>query len=494
MRSRISVKLILAVGCVTVVIVGLFSYSVLTAQHTALLSQVEHHADQLSETIKAVAKYDMLLNHREGVHRTIDVVGQQPGIRAVRIFNKEGAIIFSSDKEETVGSMVDKRAEACFACHAIDRPLERLAIPQRTRVFVGDKGVRSLGIINPIYNEPACWQASCHAHEAAQKVLGILDVTMSLKYVDQQADLNKVKLSVFAVGSVLAISLILWLFVHWMVGRPVSELVKATNIVAGGDLNYKIRMEKADELGNLATSFNDMTQRLAEVQMQLYQAEKLASLGRLAAGVAHEINNPLTGVMTFASFLLKRADHDPELKADLEVIVRETMRCREIVKGLLDFARPTPGKRTKVSANDIITHAEAVLHNQLMIKKITFEARLDPNLPDIMADRGQLEQVYLNLIVNAIDAVEENGRITVSTDHVRENGSAYVAVSVRDNGPGIPPDQIPKVFEPFYTTKGAKGTGLGLAVVWAIMEKHQGSIRIESEPGRGTAVNLRFPV
>jgi two-component system NtrC family sensor kinase len=476
------------------VIVGLFSYIILTAQHTALLSQVQHQADQLSETVKAVTKYDMLLNHRKGVHRTIETLGEQPGIRVVRIFNKEGEIIFSSDKAETAGTMVDKRAEACFACHAIDKPLERLDIPQRTRIFKGENGMRNLGIINPIYNEPSCWQSSCHAHDVDQKVLGILDITMSLEFADHQVYLNKVKLIIFAIGSVLAISLLLWVFVQQMVGKPVSELVKATNIVAGGNLNYKIKTSQRDELGNLAASFNDMTQQLAEVQLQLYQSEKLASLGRLAAGVAHEINNPLTGVMTFSSFLLKRAENDEDLRSDLEVIVRESTRCREIVKGLLDFARPAPAMKAKVSVNEIIARTEAVVQNQLTIKKISFESRLAPDLPDIMADRGQLEQVFLNLFVNAIDAVEENGKITVSSRYLQENGSGSIAILVRDDGGGIAPEQLPKVFEPFYTTKGAKGTGLGLAVVWAIIEKHNGLITIDSVLGKGTEVKLRFLV
>ena len=494
MRSRISYKLIIVVGCVTMLIVGLFSYIILNAQHTALLSQVRHQADQLSETVKGVTKYDMLLNHRQGVHRTIETLGEQPGIRVVRIFNKDGEIIFSSDKTETAGTMVDKRAEACFGCHAIDKPLERLDIPQRTRIFAGGNGQRTLGIINPIYNEPSCWQSSCHAHDADQKVLGILDITLSLEFADHQVYLNKIKLIIFAVGSVLAISLLLWVFVQRMVGKPVSELVKATNIVAGGDLNYKIRISQRDELGNLAESFNDMTQQLAEVQLQLYQSEKLASLGRLAAGVAHEINNPLTGVMTFSSFLLKRAGDDEDLRSDLEVIVRETMRCREIVKGLLDFARPAPATKAKVSVNEIVARTEAVVQNQLMIKKISFDCRFSPDLPEIMADRGQLEQVFLNLFVNAIDAVEENGKITVSSNYPRENGTGSIAISVRDDGVGIAPEQLSKVFEPFFTTKGVKGTGLGLAVVWAIIEKHNGQITIDSEPGKGTEVKLRFPI
>ena len=169
MRNRISSKLILAVAAVFVTAIGVFAYLLTSSQHQALLSQVELGAHQISETIKSGTHHDMLLNQPERLHETIDTFGRQQGIEEVRIFNKEGAIIYSSDRE-AVGSMVDKRAEACYACHAADRPLEQLSIPERTRTFEGRDGVRRLGIINPIYNNESCWQAACHIHDRSQTI------------------------------------------------------------------------------------------------------------------------------------------------------------------------------------------------------------------------------------------------------------------------------------------------------------------------------------
>ena len=357
MMARIGVKLILAVGAVSLATIGAFSYLLTNTQHHALISQVEHNANQISETIKSSTQHDMLLNRRERLHRMIDTFGTQEGIEQVRIFNKEGEIIYSSERS-AIGHMVDKQAEACYACHAADRPLERLPVQQRTRIFGSRGETRALGIINPIYNEPSCWEADCHAHAASQKVLGVLDITMSLEEVDRQLIANWIQAALFALTAVVALSLILWRFFENLVGKPVGRLVRATQTVASGDLTGTVEVQRRDELGRLAESFNVMTRRLAETQQQLYQSDKLASLGRLAAGVAHEINNPLTGVLTYGSFLLNRAK-DPETKEDLETIVRETKRCRQIVKGLLDFSRQVPSKKTSVDLTEIIQQIAA---------------------------------------------------------------------------------------------------------------------------------------
>ncbi len=509
MLHKISNKLILAVGSTAITIIAIFSYFIIESQKQALISQIEHNANQLSETIKSSTKYDMLLNQRDGVHRIIDTIGQQQGIEKIRIFNKEGEIIYSSAKEE-IGEFVDKQAESCYACHAVDQPLEKLSITERTRIFERKdsslSGVRAapppsgqagktLGIINPIYNEPSCWQASCHAHEAGQKVLGVLDVTMSLDEVEAQIAANEMRMVMFAISAIIFISLILWFFVQRLVGKPVRQLVSATNAVACGDLNYKIPNHKKDELGQLAKSFNEMTRKLADAQRQLIQSDKLASLGRLAAGVAHEINNPLTGVLTYSSFLLKRANGNADMKNDLEVIVRETKRCRQIVKGLLDFARQVPVQKTQVAIPAVIDHVLTIIENQLRLKKAHVKKEIAANLPAIHADANQMEQVFMNLLVNAADAVEsEGGEIVVAADRRQVQGKEFLEVKISDNGCGIPREDLTKIFEPFYSTKGQKGTGLGLAVVWGIIEKHGGKITVESENGKGTTFTVRLPI
>lgn len=497
MTSKISYKLIAAVAGVALVIIGVFAFLMLRAQQQQLVAELERSAHQLSETVKSSTKYDMLLNQRESVHRIINTIGEQQGIEKVRIFNKEGAIIFSTDTLD-LGKMVDKNAEACYACHAADQALERLPIAERTRIFKAEAQPQTLGIINPIYNEPSCWQAECHAHNAQQKVLGVLDITMPLAEVEAGMRASTMRLLLFALIAIAAISLIIYLLVEIIVLKPLSHVVAATQRVAAGDLSHNIPIKNRDELGVLAQSFNDMTRKLAETQRQLFQSEKLASVGRLAAGVAHEINNPLTGVLTYSSFLLKRAEDKPEMKDDLEVIVRETKRCREIVKGLLDFARQSPAEKNRVAINEVVERSAQILANQLAKHKIQIEKQLAPDLPEIEADANQLQQVLVNLIMNASDAIgESGGTITIASALVPDEANAnarLMQLQVRDTGCGIPQENLSKIFEPFFSTKGQKGNGLGLAIVWGIVEKHNGRIAVESKLGEGTVFKILLPV
>ena len=422
MRTKISLKLVLAVGLVSITVFGIFSYTTTQAQHQALLVQIDHNASQLSETIKSSTKYDMLLNQRERIHAIIDSIGSQEYIHKIRIFNKDGEIIYSSHKED-VGDMVNKDTESCYACHAADQPLERLDIDERTRIFEDASGNQTFGIINPIYNEPTCSQGPCHVHPPGQRVLGVLDVTLSLSEVEAAVAENRSKQLWMALAAIAVIGLVLWLLVENLVGKPARKLVEATRHVAEGDLDYRIPNPSKDELGVLAESFNHMTKELDEAQRKVYHYDKLASVGRLAAGVAHEINNPLTGVLTYSSFLLKRVGDDAEARSDLEVIVRETKRCRGIVKGLLDFARQAPPKKSPVDMNALINQVLGILENQLSLNAITVDKDLAQDLPTVAADSNQLEQVLINLLSNASDAIGPGGgEFKLATATSVENG------------------------------------------------------------------------
>ena len=491
MRTRIGTQLIVGAGAATALTVGALSLWLLSAHRAALLAELQRSADQLSETVKSATLHDMLENRRDNIERQVGTIGHQQGIVAVRIYNKEGRIVFSSVKGEK-GQAVDKRAEACYACHAENRPLERLPIPERARIFHAADGQSVLGIINPIHNQASCVNAGCHAHRPEDTVLGILDVTMSLTEVDRGIALSQHRILLAALLTVGLGALILWWLNRRLVVRPVEALAAATRRVADGDLTTRIPVSASHELGELARAFNEMTARLAEDQRQLTQAEKLASVGRLAAGVAHEINNPLTGVLTYSSLLLKRAPNDSELRSDLEVVVRETKRCREIVKGLLDFARQSPPHRLPTDLNEVVRRAVAIVTNQLALDRVSLSLDLAQDLPQLAADGNQLQQVVVNLLVNAADAIEHGGTIRIATR--RASAQEAIEVVVEDSGRGIAGEHLSHIFEPFFSTKGTRGTGLGLAVTWGIVEGHGGTIDVASRVGEGSRFTVRLPL
>ena len=334
-----------AVGVTAAIIIGVSAYFYISSQEKLLLTEVERHINQLSETVKYSTRFDMLANRRVHLTNIIHSIGEEPGIPSIRIMNKDGLITYSADTT-SIGNMVDKNAEACYVCHTANEPLERLDIKQRSRIYrQHPDSSRIMGLINPIYNEPSCWEADCHVHPKEQTVLGVLDITIKLDAIDEKIYSAKINSVVMTALAILFLSAILGYLVKILLDKPIQSLVKATQNVASGNLNYSVESTSGDELGILAQSFNNMTKKLAEARIQLFQSDKMASMGRLAAGVAHEINNPLTGILTYSSFLLKRFKGDTETAKDLEVIVRETKRSREIVKGLLDFARQSIPKK-----------------------------------------------------------------------------------------------------------------------------------------------------
>ncbi len=429
MKAGIGTLAILGVAAVTAAVIGVMSVIILRAHQGALIAQLTRSADQLSETIASSTYHDMLENRREAVHREIVTIGRQQGIERVRLFNGTGTVMFSSDEAE-IGRAVDKRAEACYACHAAGRPLERLPIHARARIYRAGDGHRVLGMIRPIANQSSCWTADCHAHTRGESVLGVLDVNLSLAEADRQIAHDQRNLILLAVLAIAASSALLWWLSRQLILRPVAVLIASTRRVAQGDLSTAVPATARHELGDLARAFNHMTSRLNEAQRQLAQADKLASVGRLAAGVAHEINNPLTGVLTYASFLEKRAEHDPETRADLDVIVRETKRCREIVRGLLDFARQTPPKRVPTDLNEVVRRARTIVTNQLALAHVGVELELASDLAPVPADENQVQQVVVNLLLNAADAMAGDDAPPGGSIRVR---TSAVAVPPRGN-------------------------------------------------------------
>jgi two-component system NtrC family sensor kinase len=513
--KSIGAKLILVVGFILMLSIGIFAYVNIASQKKQLIGEVMRGAIRISETVRRSTRYDMLRNLSEDVHQIIETIGQQEGLEKIRVFNKDGQIMFSTDKNE-IGEMVDKKAEACYACHSAEKPLERLDTPDRSRIFKAKAGHRVLGVISAIYNEPDCYTPPCHAHPPEQKVLGVLDIGMSLTDVDKEINGAQNKMILFTIIAFLVISMTISISIHRYVTRSVRELVKATKKIAEGDLNYSIPIKTEGELAQLASSFNQMTsdlkkadeklvewgktleqkvdqrtEELRKTQNQLIQSEKMASLGKLAAGVAHEINSPLTGILTYSSLLHKaKKDEDPD-KEDLEVIVNETNRCKMIVKGLLDFARQTEPQKVLSDINEVINKSINLISHQASLQSVKIEKKIKPDLPKIMIDVGQVQQVFINILLNAIEAMPQGGTLTVSSEIEDE----MVAIRFTDTGTGISEKDLPKIFDPFFTTKKqGKGTGLGLSVSYGIIERHRGKLEVKSQVGKGTTFTAKLPL
>lgn len=614
---KIGIKLSIAVAISTIVIIGIYGVNAIKEQNRILITVIERQANRLSETVKNSMRYEMLINQRDHVDRIVESIVKEPLIRDIRVFNKEGEIIYASQKSD-IGRMVDKHGEQCYACHAADKPLERLSIKQRMRLFrIDPDSSRILGIINPVYNERSCWKSDCHAHSENQSVLGVLDVTISLADVDHEIIASEKRIIFFTVLAIIAVVIVIVLFVKRWVHDPVKELVTATDEVALGNFTYRIEKISKDELGVLQQAFNSMTKWLSEARLQLFQSDKMNSVSRLAAGVAHEINNPLTIIMTNTSSLLNQISNG-QTRKDLQNILKETERARKIVRGLLNFARESTPQKRSVDVKQIVARSIEGIGKKWHPGQIDIKLCIPNDIPQIWVDPGQFEQGFRNLIENAMDAIARgpgNIQISVKKHHLHPFGivpikvascfrghdlfqsnklikgqavicmeaicgnyrgqlyldpvyggeesyysfdcpedkpvqlwcptcgveqtiqgkncphcgaaiyqfntqasgviegctrlscgwqrwpqvddqgkQEYLEISVQDSGCGIAEEDLARVFDPFYTTKGNQGTGLGLSVTWGIVAAHDGTLHVHSEPGSGTVFTMRFPM
>jgi two-component system NtrC family sensor kinase len=334
--------------------------------------------------------------------------------------------------------------------------------------------------------------------DPAGNIVGVLYVgLLQAPFADQWSVIRGVFLAVVG-GATLAILVILFV-ANALVLRPVQLVVAMAQKVIAGDLTARVGIEPPGELGVLCQAVDRMADAVAQreellkqaTRQQISRSEQLASVGRLAAGVAHEINNPLTGVLGFAELLRQKENLDDQDRQDLDVIIRETKRAREIVRGLLDYARETPSIRTRLDLNDVIRQTVRLLGNREAFEQIVVVEDLAEDLPPIDGDRNQLQQVFLNLSLNACEAMPQGGTLLVSTSCDGDR----VVVKVTDTGCGIKKEHLDQIFEPFFTTKPVgKGTGLGLSVSSGIVHQHGGTLDVESEEGKGSTFTVTLPV
>ncbi len=517
-------RLFVIVLLVMLVSTAIFTTLMLSWHSDKYLSITKDWALRTSDLIKRSTRYSMLENRREDIYETINTLGSESGIEAIRIYNKKGEITFSTVNGEA-GKSVNTDAEACNVCHQSGKSLPSDTSSNLTRIFHSQKGYRVLGVITPIKNEPSCYNADCHEHSKSQTVLGVLDVMLPLKEMD--ANLSQLRGATYltSVLMVIGVTIFAGIFIWIMVNKPVRRLTRGTHEVMEGNLGYRIIVHSQDEIGDLAASFNKMTEELGRARDELtrwgqtleekveqktedlrralsnmVQMEKMASLGKLSASVAHELNNPLAGVLAYAKLIRKKIskqDFSPEnlkeIDGELSMIADETMRCGNIVTNLLLFSRQKIGKFHPQNLAPIIEQSVKLIAHHLSMNNIKCEIRL-PDIPiEINCDPQQIEQALIALEINAIEAMPEGGNLKIELQTL-EN-MAGVRIRVEDTGIGISQEDVNHIFEPFFTTKkDGKGTGLGLAVVHGIVESHNGRIDLESKVNIGTTFTITLPV
>jgi PAS domain S-box-containing protein len=743
--SSLISRLIVLAGLVLFVCIFIWAYFNINYQRENRLQSIIESCDRLGNTIKLGAHYAMMLNSRDDITEIIKNIGRQEGVENIRIYNKQGQIKFSNFESE-VDKKTSIKAEACYICHRTEPPLEALPVSARTRTFKSPDGYRLLGVISPIYNEPGCISESCHVHPENKKVLGALDVVVSLKDTDEGIRVYEERIIALAITSFLATSAIIVTFLFVFVNRPIKKLIAWTGHIAQGDYSHPIDVHWEDEIGRMAHAINamaaqigqkqeelnkrkdeyqelfeqvpcyitvqdgglrlirynrefanafdpfpggycfeiykgraevcercpvlmtfqdgeshlseetgitrdgrisswicrtspirdaggnitavmamsvdvterktleeeirksekkyreifnnipdpifvldrelriidcndmvfgvygyrkedilrkpftdlfereenhdfareirsadsmnqvrhitrdgrviyvnirispseylgqeaflvttsDITKRLLTEQ-QLIQASKMATLGEMATAIAHELNQPLSVMKTASSFIVKKIrKSEPIAEQTLKIMAEEidshVDRASGIINHLREFGRKSDVKREKVNINDAVKRSLAIFMQQLKLREIEVKKDFEENLPPVLANNNRLEQVFINLLINARDAIEDKcekfgnaieKRIVLKTRLCR----GKVRIEVADTGSGIPKPLLEKIFEPFFTTKRVgRGTGLGLSISYGIIQDYEGAIKVETKENEGSNFIVTFPV
>jgi two-component system NtrC family sensor kinase len=529
MPRKLGAKLIFSLTILIVAISGISGYLNFRTQKKQLVETMILGADQLSRSITGATWHAMLDDDRKAAYEIMRVIADKQGVDRIRMFNREGRLVFSTDAREQPG-MTGSSSEVCASCHSKDAIRNRPAEDARVRYAKSPDGVKTINMVAPIYNEPSCSNASCHAHSASTKVLGVVDVALRLDPVQKQTraiTLQTIVWTLFEVGIGAAFVI---LFTRRFVATPIQGLIAGTKAVSAMELDQPIDIGNArgtQELDELVDSFNRMrerlklavaelndmqqtleqkvdvrTQQLKVAQRKLIQSERLATLGQLAASVAHEINNPVSGVLNL-SMLLERLmanggyppGREAEFRKYLGLISTETARVGRIVSDLLAFSRRSKPQRAPADLNKLVRTTIGLADHKLKLISAEVVLDLQENLPLVECDASQMQQVILNLVLNGAQAMQPRGggKLTIRTRLIAQEECAELCV--QDTGEGIAPENLAKIFDPFFTTKAeGKGVGLGLAVLYGIVKAHEGEVEVVSQRNEGTTFTVTLPL
>ena len=518
-RNSLSIKLIVAIGTLVLIGSSIFWYMIIIRGERDFINTAIQKTSVCANLMEQSLRANMMRGHIDVIQEILEKIGTTENIININIYrHPDGDIVFSA-KRDNLRKKIPSGSPECQLCHE-DKGQLTAKGKERWSIYESE-GQKVLRLAVPIVNEKGCVSARCHSGRAKARFLGVLEADYSMADLDLTLKRQKVFTLTFGIVFTLFCCVVLCIILWKLIIKPITLLAEGMERVSRGDLDHRIEINTKDEMGMLARTFNEMTRELKiarerlenwakeleeEVkkkteeirrgQEQMIHTEKLASLGRMAAGVAHELNSPLTGIVTFAHLMLQRIPPENKMeREDLEVIIEQAERCSKIIKGLLGFSRALPAEKSDIRINDTIRHVIDMVKNQAKFHNIKIITDLSPDLPPIKGDASQLQQVYMNLLINAADAMNDRGEIRIATRLVKEDGNDFIEIEFTDNGPGIPEEYMSRLFEPFFTTKPVgKGTGLGLSVSHGIVRKHGGHIIVKSKVGQGTTFLIRLPV
>ena len=521
------------VGIITIAGLVLFvSFSIIfrTLYVNYFNTVLKQNGNNIGAIVEGSLYKSMLENDKSTLHGTLDIINTMPGIDDVNLYDQNDNLSYSSFTAETeYHSNPD-----CIACHS--DLSEMFSMRERSYMIIDEKsdcsmnpgkpGQRHMLIRRPILNELSCYTASCHAHSENDEVLGSLIIRMPLRDLDRALQKSSVDFLLMALIITAIVVAMLILFTRKRIKDPLNSIITASEAVSAGQIKTRLDISPGllDDMKMVSIAFNNMldhidratnelenwskqleykvhkkSEELSEAQNELITVERIASLGKLSASVAHEINNPLSGILIYTKLVYKQLEKQEitrekreNMLRQLKLIETETKRCGDIVKGLLDFSRKDQDDFEERHLNEILQGTYELMMHHIRIANITFLTDLSAKHDIIYCSPNQIKQACIAILVNASEAVTENGEIVMRTKNRDTN---TIRLEISDNGAGIAPEDIPHIFEPFFSTKReARGIGLGLAIVHGIVQNHNGKVEVDSVVGRGTTITLIFQV
>ena len=529
-RSSIYSRVVYIITISSIILFVSFGVIFKSVYEQYLKTVIRQNGNNIGSMVEGSLYHSMLENDKSRLQNTLDIINTMSGIDDVNMYDDLGNLVYSTFTSDTSAHSNPD----CLSCHnnletmfpRTEKSYRIIEASSECSMNENDNDHRHLLIRSPILNEKSCYTSSCHAHNESDVVLGSLIIKIPLADLDSAIENSSSKFYLFATITTFLLILILILFTNKRIKNPLNDLVKASIAVANGnkDTRLELKPNQLDDMRVVSKAFNDMldnlqsaneelqnwsqqleykvqkkSEELGAAQNELIHIERIASLGKLSSSVAHEINNPLSGILIYTKLIHKQisnpdlfpAKKDSILK-NLKLIENETKRCGEIVKGLLDFSRKEQEDFEVKHLHEILEETYALMKHPVSIANINIQTRFNAKFDYISCSPNLIKQACVAIIVNASEAVAENGDIIISTNNPDEDN---VVIEVTDNGIGIPEDDLQHIFEPFFSTKhDTSGIGLGLAIVHGIVKTHKGKIEVKSELGKGTSISITLPV